>query len=66
VDGGEDIGIGIDVIKSCHQGGEEIFPGQNRGPQILPVGDQKPQQCAEKKGRSQKQHIPPERGPVSE
>ena len=65
MDGGEDIGIGVDPVELHYHLGQKIASLYLRA-QILSVGDQQPDGHAEEKGQRQIAHVPPERSAVPE
>lgn len=63
MNGGEDIGVGVDPVKLCHHMGEEAA-ALYLGAQILAIGDQQPDCHAEEEGQRQITHVAPVGGIV--
>ena len=66
MDGGKDVGIGIDMVEGGYQGGREVVTGKDLGTEILAVGDQEPDQDAGKESDRQEGHITAKTGRVLE
>ena len=64
MDGGKHIRAGVNTVKRCHPAGKEVVPGHDHRPQVLPVGNQEPDQFTQKECHRQKAHVAPERRAV--
>ena len=60
VEGGADIRVGVEGIEPGGETGQDVVPGEDRGPQILAVGEDQVDEHRHPVGEDEEPHHPPE------